>query len=505
MITAGARGARSAVAIDRGNITLGDGENRTPRVVPMIRLDLVRERLRPAERYGLDVLVDLSRLLVVEQAGCDVVRLTVVDRPHSAVSATDLAPAAALERANGEVRVSTAALVAIAEVAGGASEQRSGAVQGDGQVSADDNPLVAAGHSREPLVSILGAELGRAAAAVAERRPMRFLAPWPNGYRWAALITHDLDVVQWWGMSSLLRMAELGRKGAWRLTARVARAARRSIGRDPVSRGIHSLLQLEAYHGVQATWFVIRSEPTLDSRVLSSVSRAGHEVGLQGDFATEREVELTASSRRMLSRVTHRPIIGTRQHLLRMRPGVTQRATVKAGFDYDANWGFADRNGFRLGVADVVPAWDATREFVLPLDLVPLIWTDGAFGKPSGVEEAERWIEDGLDLARACRAVEGAWVGLWHPNLTEALGFPGAESAFVRLLKTLASDRPFFASARKIVEWRRFRRSVRAAHISADGRVTLTASPGHSIVAVEDAAGNATQAKVRAEPSSGAA
>ena len=468
----------------------------------MIRLDVSRERLRPAERYGLDVLVDLSRLLVVEEAACDVVRLTVVNRPYSAATATDLAPATALERSNGEVRVSTAALAAIAEVAGGASEQRSGAVHGDGRVSADDNPLVAAGHSRKPMVSILGTELGRAAAAVAERRPMRFLAPWPSGYRWAALITHDLDVVQWWGVSSLLRMAELGRKGAWRLTARVARAARRSIGRDPVSRGVHSLLQLEAYHGVQATWFVIRSEPTLGSRVLHAVSQAGHEVGLQGDFATDRDVALTASSRRMLSRVTHRPIIGTRQHLLRMLPGVTQRATVKAGFDYDANWGFADRNGFRLGVADVVPAWDATREYVMPLDLVPLIWADRGFGEGSG---AEGWVDDGLELARACRAVEGAWVGLWHPNLTEALGFPGAESAFVRLLETLASDRPFFASARKIVEWRRFRRSVRAARISADGRVTLTASPGHPIVAVEDAAGNATQAKVRAEPASGAA
>ena len=153
----------------------------------------------------------------------------------------------------------------------------------------------------------------------------------------------------------------------------------------------------------------------------------------------------------------------------------------------------------------MVPAWDATREFVMPLDLVPLIWTDRGLGESSGVEGAEVWLDDGLELARACRAVEGAWVGLWHPNLTEALGFPGGESAFVRLLETLASDRPFFASARKIVEWRRFRRSVRAARISADGRVTLTASPGHPIVAVEDAAGNATQAKVRAEPSSGAA
>ena len=487
----------------------------------LIRVDVAPERLRPAERFGLDVLVDLSRLLVAEQAECEIVRLTVMDRPYSELPAADLVPQAALERANGEVRVSTAALYAVAEIAGGATEQRSAAVDRHGRVPAEENPLVAAGRSRQPVISTLGVELRKAAAAVAERRPMRFLAPWPNGYRWAALVTHDLDVVEWWALFPLLRMAELGRKGKWRLTARVARAAGRSIGHDPVSRGVRTLLQVEAHHGIPATWFVICSQPTLGSmmagdstyrpdapatnRILSAVGQAGHEIGLHGSFATVEDAGRMASQRRWLTHLSQRTISGARQHFLRMRPGPTQRAMVKAGFDYDATWGFADRNGFRLGVADVVPAWDDARAAVMPLDLVPLIWMDRALSKYAGVEEARRWIDDGLQLARESKAVEGMWVGLWHPNLTEALGFPDAEAAFVKLLETLAHDRPYFASAQKIVEWRRFRRSVKAAHISADGRVTLTALPGHQTVTIEDPQGDATQALVRSERSSGAA
>jgi hypothetical protein len=487
----------------------------------MIRVDVAAERLRPAERYGLDVLVDLSRLLVAERAECDIVRLAVVDRPYSESPAADLLPTSALERANGEVRVTTAALCAVAEVAGGATEQRSGAVDRHGRVPAEENPLVAASRCRQPLVSRLGVELRKAAVAVAERRPMRFLAPWPKGHRWAALITHDLDVVEWWGLLPLLRMAQLTRKGAWRLMLRVARAAWRSIGRDPVSRGVRTLIQLEAHHGISATWFVICSEPTLGSmiagdatyhpespathRILSAVIQAGHEIGLHGSFATVDDAARMASQRSSLSRLTQRPISGVRQHFLRMRPGATQRAMVKAGFNYDATWGFADRNGFRLGVADVVPAWDAAREMVMPLDLVPLVWMDRALSKYAGVEDPQRWVADGLELAGESRAVEGVWAGLWHPNTTEALGFPGAEPAFVHLLQTLANDRPYFASARKIVEWRRFRRSVRAARISADGRVVLTALPGYPTVAIEDQAGDTTQAPVRSEQASGAA
>ena len=488
----------------------------------MILIDVARERLLPSERFGLEVLVDLSRLLVAEQADCDVVRLTVVERDTPGGPVAALAPETALERASGEVRLTTAALRAVTEVAGAAAEQRSTAADPHGRVPAADNPLVAADRIRQPVVSLLARELHRTVVAVAGRRPVRLLAPWPGGHRWAAVLSHDLDVVEWWALFPLLRMAELGKKGAWRLTARVARAAQQSIGRDPVSRGVRSLLQVEAHHGVVATWFVICAEPSLKSivagdstyrpdapatgRILSMITRAGHEIGLHGSFESGEDPARLTSERQLLDRLTGRSIHGVRQHFLRMRPGRTQRAMVEAGLEYDATWGFADRNGFRLGTADVVPAWDALQSQPLPLDLLPLVWMDRALSKYAGVEEADRWIEDGLELARESRAVEGVWVGLWHPNTTEALGFPGAEAAFVRLLQGIADDRPYFASARKIVEWRRFRRSVRAARISADGRVLLTAAAGHAnVIGVEDETGDTTQAHVEVERSSGAA
>jgi hypothetical protein len=88
----------------------------------------------------------------------------------------------------------------------------------------------------------------------------------------------------------------------------------------------------------------------------------------------------------------------------------------------------------------------------------------------------------------------------------EALGFPGAEPAFVSLLQALADDRPYFASAHKLVQWRRFRRSVRATRVSADGRVALTTGAGHrTVIALEDESGDATQVQVQASRAGGAA
>jgi hypothetical protein len=488
----------------------------------MIRVDASPEQLRPDERYGLEVLVDLSRLLVAEQADCDLVRLTVVQRESAGAAAADLSPQAGLLRGEGEVQVTTAALRGVAEVAGGAFEQRNAATDRHGRVLAAENPLVAAGQSRRPIVSLLALELRRAVLAVAGRRPVRSVAPWPDGHRWAAAVTHDLDVVDRWALFSLFRMVELGRKGAWDLCGRVARAAKRSLRKDPISKGVHSILQLEAHHGIRATWFVICAEPTLRSiavgdstyrpegaaarRILSDLTHAGHEIGLHGSFATVDNPSIMAAQRRQLSRLTGAPIAGVRQHFLRMRPGLTQRVMVEAGFEYDATWGFADRNGFRLGVADVVPAWDAGRSSSLPLDIVPLIWMDRALSKYAGVEEPGRWIEDARELVRECKAAEGVWVGLWHPNMIEALGFPGAEPAFVSLLQALADDRPYFASVHKIAQWRRFRRSIRAERVSADGRVLLkTAAGQRTVIAIEDEGGDTTRVRVKADRSGGAA
>ncbi|HJR15580.1 MAG TPA: hypothetical protein VJ808_01905 [Gemmatimonadales bacterium] len=488
----------------------------------MILLEIRQDQLRPAERFGLEVLLDLSRLLVAERADCDLVRLRVVERPSAGSAAADLSPKAALERGDGEVRVTTAALHAIAEVAGGAIEQRSTATDRHGRVPATENPLVAAGQSRRPVVSLLANELRRAAFAVAGRRPVRAVAPWPDGHRWAALVTHDLDIVDWWGLSPLLRMAQLGVKGDWQRVAHIARAAQRSLGRDPVNRGIHALLQLEAHHGIRSTWFVICAQPTLGSmlagdstyrpegaaarRILAALTHAGHEIGLHGSFATADNVKPMIAQRRALSRLADSPVEGNRQHFLRMHPGRSQRIMVQAGFEYDASWGFPDRNGFRLGVADVVPAWDAEQEKALPLDLIPLVWMDRALSKYAGVEEAGTWIEDARELARECKAAEGAWVGLWHPNTMEALGFPGAEPAFVSLLQSLADERPYFASAHKMVQWRRFRRSVRVARVSADGRVILSTVEGQrTVIAIEDEAGDTVRLQVKAARSGGAA
>ena len=252
-----------------------------------------------------------------------------------------------------------------------------------------------------------------------------------------------------------------------------------------------------------STWFFLTGTPTL-SRILAGdvtyrieeppaqealriALEAGGEIGLHGSFQTSELPDAFATERARLQRASGQAVNGVRQHFLRMRPGTTQERMDAAGFQYDATWGFADINGFRLGLALPAPAWNVMSASERTLELVPLTWMDRVQSKYQGNEDPSSWIAQALELADTCRDAGGLWCGLWHPNLTAPLGFPGAPEAYARLCEQLAQRRPWFCTLTEAVSWRQRRRSARAVHVQDGGAVTLSAGSGEGL-ALRDAA-----------------
>lgn len=477
----------------------------------MIFVDSRPDSLEPFERFGLEVLLDQSRLLRMEVPVPGVVRLAIgPDGGEDDLTALSRP----LSRRAGEVVVSRSQLGALGRLAGAAAEQASIVSDRIGRVPTSENVLARGRAAGDAPVSRFAADLRAAVAGQAGAHPVRLVAPWPERRRWAACLTSDLDLVRGWPLVAMARVAELIRHGAPRQALAVGLAAVRSAGHGPVARGIDDHLAALARQAMRTTWFVIAGTPTLRSRlrgdvtyrleslparrIVQAVIAAGHEVGLHGSFATMTDGRRLRLERERLAGIAGREVEGVRQHFLRMRPGETQRGMVEAGLSYDATFGFPDRNGFRLGSADVVPGWDAAAGRGSGLDEVPLVWMDRALSKYGGIEDPERWVDEALALAARCRDLGGLWVGLWHPNVTTPLGFPGAESARDRLLASLKAERPYLATLADIVAWRRRRRAVRAAALLPDGTPVLRQDWGAPI---EDANGQPVEARV--EPGAG--
>jgi len=456
-----------------------------------------------AERFALDVLVDLARLVPAASA-LDVVRLELSEQAPRDLRGW-MAAGWGIEVADGVVRVPRALLQTVIDVAGAGAEQRSSERDRYRRVLSTANPLVAEGLEREPVVQRAALAVQAAARKAAGRRAFRTVAPWPEGRRWAAAFTHDLDVVSWWPVFTLLRMVELTRKGAFAQVARVATSALANVGFDPVFQGVTGVLNTEAVARIRSTWCILCGTPTLQTMragdltyhpestkargILAQVRAAGHEIGLHGSFATLDDSQAFQDQRRRLVEIAGSPVHGIRQHYVRIRPGVTESAMAAAGFWYDSTFGFPDRNGFRLGVADVITRWDADASQPVAIEEAPFTWMDRALSKYQAIEQPAAWSRDALELAATAREVGGLWVGLWHPNLTPALGFPDAPAAYAATIAGVLAEAPYVAPLDTIVGWRRIRRRVRAEGIERDGSIATNRPSGPYIPRLEDAEG----------------
>ncbi len=465
------------------------------------------ERLDPKQRFGLGLLVDLSRLLPVDDPTADVVRLEIEPDERSGLAPDELRnPDSLFGQRDAIVTVQRSLLETTADLATAAAEQSSAARDKHGRVPASENPLVQAGLERTPVVSLVAAAFRLVVQAAAGRRVFRCLAPWPAGKRWAVGFTHDVDVVSLWPLFTGLRLTELLARGNVSGAAGVLRESMKAVRGDPVLAGVRWILALEHELGVRSTWFVMAGVPTAATllkgdvtyrpesrrarRIIELLRGHDHEVALHGSFATMVDGDLMAAERARLEQVTGQPVTGIRQHFLRMRPGHTNRLMTAAGFSYDATYGFSDRNGFRLGLSDTVPGWDAQYGVAAALEEVPLAWMDRALSKYAKEEDPLAWARDGLDLVHTARAQEGLWVGLWHPNLTAPLGFPGAFAALSDMVRNVMSQGAFAAPLAELVSWRVARRSVCATTVSEDGRLELSADTAHgSPLVLEDGAG----------------
>ena len=462
--------------------------------------------LTPLERFALDTLVDQSRLLVVENDATDVVVVadSDADAPDAARPAS-WARTDSFERTDARVGIPRALLRSVGAIAGTLAEQQTDAVDRFGRVPSSVNEAFAAGVARDPVVSRAAIALRKAVVEAAGNRPVALLQPWPDGHRWAAALTHDLDVVEWWPAFTALRIAELAGKSEWRLIGKVLTALPLALLHNPVRGALNAILSAERDADVRSSWYVLCGAPTLASMrrgdltyrpdakltrsILAAIENAAHEIGLHGSFDTMLSGEAFAEQRRHLQSLTSSDVRGVRQHYLRMRPGPTQRSMQQAGFAYDATFGFPDLNGFRFGVADVVQHFDAESGAAPAFDRVPLVWMDRTVSKYQKIEQPARWIDDARQLADVCAEVEGLWVGLWHTNVTTPLGYPEGEQAYRSLLHMLRERRPYVAPVRDIVEWRRRRRDARAIAVDAHGRPV--ASPDSSRLPLENASGAA--------------
>jgi len=312
-------------------------------------------------------------------------------------------------------------------------------------------PLVLLGRAAQPfprwptepaLLELCDWLLDRLADAAGE--PVPYLAPWPNGCRWALTLTNDVDTPRALSRIEPLRMA------------------------------------LETA-GARAAWFFAPAKAAPEDALVASLRRAGHELGVLGLKHDGHDLDPSRVGRRLpLMRrfATRWGAIGFRA------PSDERNAAVlpHLGFDYDSS--YPDTTPDARGTGAWLPYFNGQQ-----VELPRTMPDDRAvFGRLRGRDE-RLWLEKAAWL----RDRGGLAVMTTHPD---CLAQNGRTAALERFLWHVAADPTVWrALPREVADWWRARNASR---IVRDGRRWRVVGPAAGTATVRVVAPRAVPATASA-------
>lgn len=200
---------------------------------------------------------------------------------------------------------------------------------------------------------------------------------------------------------------------------------------DPYNN-FNEIVRLLEKHDLKSTFFFISGKPKSEydaiydiehpaiSDILKQVHTAGHEIGLHPSYKTRHNPDLLRKEVQKLRMVCKSlgidaPIETSRKHYLRWDWRYTPRILQKTGIKHDYTLGYADRTGYRAGVAFPFRAFGWESKESLEIKLHPLIVMEASLlaEKYMGytVKEAGQKI---VFYHNQLNRLGGEFVLLWH-------------------------------------------------------------------------------------------
>jgi hypothetical protein len=310
---------------------------------------------------------------------------------------------------------------------------------------------------------------------------------WPNGHRFAAVLSHDVDYIVLFPWRERLRQAVALQRiiTPWRVGRRLAAAgvyallSGLGLSRAPA---FDPWVDAEARHGFRSTFFMLPEHlaaPTdldhfyhFDDRIafrgraatLRQATRALHaegwEIGLHGSYNAAYDGALLRDEAAQVASLVDAPVVSVRQHFLRFDRDVTPAAQLSAGLQVDSTLGFSRTIGCRTGLAFPF-FWPDGDLLEVPLTIQDVGLLRG-IGHRRNVRRAQLARARAL-IARIARA--GGVVTLsWHTHPE----MPGALEVYQALLETVAELDGWGCTLGEMNAWWRARRArLQRAHASA--------------------------------------
>jgi len=162
-------------------------------------------------------------------------------------------------------------------------------------------------------------------------------------------------------------------------------------------------------------------------------------VGIHPSYASNSSPAIVSREIARLAKITGQPVTRSRQHFLRLHFPETCRTLAHLGVREDYSLGYADRPGFRGGIASPFRFFDLEANQDTDLTIHPFQVMDITLRQYLSLTP-DQAIEKVLELGAKVKLVGGTFITLWHNEaLSEWKEWTGWSEVYRRIVKELNS------------------------------------------------------------------
>lgn len=298
---------------------------------------------------------------------------------------------------------------------------------------------------------------------------------WPNGCRFAAMLSHDVDGTREHDRSQLARLIRAN-IGAAPSLLELVRGFSSVTGLRHV-QGTRDLispwLQAERERDFSSTFFVFptavqkrhprdlfyrwgdlmpfEGELQTIGSVFSQIAARGWEVGVHGSMESAFSPAMLGTQRCDVETAIGAPVVSGRQHNLRFGAAVTPDLIAESGLKIDCTLGSNRTVFFRTGTSYPHRLWSVGKKRWLDVLEIPLVLHDGALLRGDNLDfSPDAAFQFCKKVIARVAAVRGVVSLLWHP---ENFVKPGYFELYCQLLDLLKEEGAWGTSAREIAGW----------------------------------------------------
>lgn len=276
----------------------------------------------------------------------------------------------------------------------------------------------------------------------------------PDNAPFAISLTHDIDFVYQSIPSIGLNALRLLQKGK---PIEAFYSLSNQLSKKSPFCNFSEIMDLEEKYGAKSTFFFMAENPSdqdyaynIDSFELEigNIIDRGWEVGLHGGHTSYLNIQEIREKKERLEKVTHKPVLGYRNHYLRFRVPNTWEYLRRAGLKYDSTFGYADCIGFRNGMCHPFRPFDVNKNQKIEILEIPLIIMDSTLIYYMRLDAAQAWKRT-KQLIDIVEKFHGVLTILWHNN-----HFYGSYGEFYeRILNYCAEKGAWMTNGEEIDKW----------------------------------------------------